>query len=208
MAARKRPLDRLLRSLGRDLQLSETPDLDTRAIVLTANVDNLAFAHAAAGFGRMLVTFAPSAGAATFSAFEFTPDEGVWVRDLLVVGGNSRVNMQFGGGMAGAFTVADALALTPIVCGRPEDSDFDGFTQGSMASVTGVPAAGFPRLFRDAQVGQAPINLSTGVFTANVSTWRDLYVPAGATFGVYGTSLNTAITVYVQLDLPAENFFT
>jgi hypothetical protein len=207
VASRKRPLDRLLRALGRDTQLSDTPDIDTQAIVLTANVDNLAFAHPAAAFGRLLVAFIPSAGAATFSAAEFTPDEGVWIRELFVVGGNSRMNMQYGGGMAGAFTVADNLALTPVICGRPEDCDFDGFVQGNMANITGVPATGFPRVFRDAQIGQAPINLSTGVFTAAVNNWRDLFVPAGATFGIYGITVNTALTIYMQLDLPAENFF-
>jgi len=207
VAARKRPLDRLIRGLGQDVQLADTPEVDASRIVLVSVVDNLAFAKAAASFGRMLITWIPSAGAATFSSFEFTPDEGLWVREMFTTGGNSRLNLSFGGGPTGAYSVQDGLGLTNAVCGRPEDTDFDGFTQTTLAQLVGG-APGVPKIFRDAQVGQAVAQPNTGVFTAGASKWFDLFVPAGCTFSLSGNAVNVGVTTYMQIDLPAENFFT
>jgi hypothetical protein len=101
--------------------------------------------------------------------------------------------------------VSDPLGNYNAIIGRPELSDYPGMTLSTTwAALTGAAAA-LP-IFRDAQIGQA--NTSVGMFTANAITWRDLWVPAGATFSITCTAANTSLTYYLQIELPAENFYT
>lgn len=203
----KRTLDRLLRLLGEDANLSEQPKLDTSRVVLVSQVDDLSFGHPAAGFGRFLASITPTVGAATFCAIEFTPDEGLWVREISVTGGNTRIYMQFGGSGIGAFTVSDNLALYTSIVGRPEDGDFPTFTTAQWDALV-AGSATVPKIFRGATIGQATANPQTGLFLPAAITYRDLWVPAGATFSVVAATVNVGITFYMQLELPAENFLT
>lgn len=204
VSLQKRALDRLLRALGHDHQLGEQPLLDTSRIVLTANVDDLRFAHSAAGYGRMWATVIPSVAAGTFSGLEFTPDEGLWIREL-TGSVNWAMTLSFGGSPSGAYTVADALANAKVVIGRPEDTDFPAVLQTTFATITG--ATGAPKIFRDVQIGQAAAG-PIGMFSFPQTVWRDLYVPAGATMSMLATAANTAINFQMQLELISENFFT
>lgn len=206
LSNQKRGLDRLTRALGEDDHLAEGPKLDTSRVVLVSQVDDLSYAHAAAAVGRAWTTPTPSSGVGTFSGFEFTPDEGLWIREL-TCGANSRVYFDYGGGLAVAYTVADNLALTALSCGRPEDTDFPAFLSTTWAAlVTG--SATVPRIFRNAQIGQAPANPQTGVFIGAGVVMRDIWVPPGATFSILAVAANVGNSVTMQLDLPAENFFT
>ena len=200
----KRALDRLLRALGHDHQLSDTPMLDTSRIVLTANVDDLRFAHSAAAFGRMWLTVIPSTNVGTFSGLEFTPDEGLWIRELQG-SVNWAMTLQYGGSPSGVYTVADSLANAKAVIGRPEDTDFAAILSTTFSAITGNTGA--PKIFRDAQIGQAAAG-PTGMFSFPATVWKDLYVPAGATLSMLATAANTAINFQIQIDLIAENFFT
>ncbi len=202
----KRSLDRLLRGLGHDHQLAEQPLLDTSRVVLTSNVDSLAYAHAAAAVGRLWLSITPSILAAQFSALEFTPDEGIWIRELAIVSGNVNMNLSYGGGPSGAYTVNDALAGSSALCGRPEDTDFVGFTQATLANLVGGTAT-VPKVFRDAQVGRVAAGVG-GMFTTTGLVWRDLWVPPGATFSVTAVVANTSFSAYFNIDLSAENFYT
>lgn len=202
----KRALDRLLRSLGQDVNLAEQPAIDPSRISLVAQVDNLEYAHAGGGKGRLLVTFIPSSGAVTFCGWELTARLGFFIRELVTAGANTRFYLTGGGGPVGNFVVADPLTAIPIVCGRPEDTDYPGFTLSNIGDLTTGTNA--PRVFTAAQSGQAPIQPGTGPFLAAGVVLRDIYVPAGFTFAVIATTVNIPYTTYVQIDLTAENFFT
>ena len=203
MAVQKRNLDRLLRGIGEDTNLAETPILDSTRIVITTQLDDLSRAHGALAFGRMVMTIIPSAGVANFSGFQCTPFEGFWIRELSVAGSNANVSLSVGA--PPAFAVADALT-NPVLCGRPDNTDFPAFLQSTVGTLV-AGSATVPRILRDAQIGQS-LGALAGLFITSLHVVRDLWIPAGVTIDVRSTATNIAMTTHLQLDLPAENFFT